>query len=95
MGVSTIAHHRIQQRAAPPAVRVVARGIAVDHHIVVTAADAELVARDTGKRLERRAGGPPAIRTMAIERIFERIRDNVAHGAAIAFSGKHASLRTC
>jgi hypothetical protein len=75
--------------------RVVAGGIAIDHHMVIAAGDAELVARDAGKGLERRAGGPPAIRTMAIKRIFECIRDNVAHRAAKAFSGKNASLRIC
>jgi len=66
----------------------------MDHHIVATAGDAELVARNTGKRLECRAGGPQAIRTMAIERIFERIRDNVAPRAAKSSSGKNASFRT-
>jgi hypothetical protein len=67
-------------------------GIAMDHHIVVTRGDAESGADNAGKRLECRAGGAPATRTMAIEGIFEAIRDGVADGAAEAFSGKHASL---
>ena len=55
----------------------------------------ELVAHDPRERLERRTGGAPAIRTVAVEGIFEGVNDGIAHRAAEAFSGKDASILIC
>src|SRR5947209_3905855 len=57
MDESAFPHHRIEQRAAFPAMRVVADLVAIDHEIVLALGDAEFVARDAGERLERSTGG--------------------------------------
>ena len=93
MDESTIPHHGIEQGAASPAMCVVGGLTSIDHQIIAACGDAELVARNAGKRLERRTGRPPAIRTMAIDGIFERIRHGLAHRSAKAFSGKNTCIR--
>ena len=93
MDESAFTHHRIEQRAAFPAMRVVAGGVAMDHEIALTPGDAELVARDAGERLERRPGGAAAIRAMAVHGVAEFVSHCVADRAAKAFSGKNASIR--
>jgi hypothetical protein len=74
-------------------VGIVAGFIAIGHELVAAYRDAQFLACDAGERLERRPRGPATIRAMAIKGIGERVGDRVAHGAAIAFSGKHASIR--
>jgi len=96
MDEGALPNHRPEQRAAMLAVHVM-RGLcgrpAVDQQIVISPDKLQAVAGNAGERFECRTSGAPAVRTMAIERIFERIRDRVAHRAAKAFAGKHASLR--
>jgi hypothetical protein len=75
--------------------RVVAGLVAIDHEIVLAPGDAEFVARDAGERLERRTGGAPAIRAMAVQGVAEFVSHGVADRAAKAFSGKNASIRFC
>src|SRR5690349_862098 len=89
MNESAFAHHRIEQRAAFAAMRVVAVLVAVDHETVLAFGDAEFVARDAGERLERRTGRAPAIRAMAVQGVTEFVSYGVADRAAIAFSGKN------
>jgi hypothetical protein len=67
----------------------------MDHEIVLALGDAEFVARDAGKRFERRTGGAPAIRAMAVQGVAEFVSHGVADRAAKAFSGKNASIRFC
>lgn len=52
----------------------------------------EPAVRDAGERLEGGTGGPAAVRTMAVQRIGERIRHLEADGAAIAFASKDARV---
>ena len=81
-----VAHHRIEQRAARLAARVVAVVVAENHEVVCAAGDAQLVARDAGERLERRAGRAPAARAMAVRGVDEFVRHRVVHGAALALA---------
>ena len=87
-----VAHHRIEQRAARLAARVVAIVVAENHQVVRAAGDAQLVARDAGERLERRAGRAPAVRAMAVRGVDEFVRHRVVHGTALALSAEHAAL---
>jgi hypothetical protein len=65
----------------------------MDEALVLATDDAELVLHDPGERLEGGAGGAAAIRTVAVQRVRERVRDLVAHGTAIAFTGEDPSVR--
>src|SRR4051812_6705356 len=47
------AHHRIEQRAAAAAMRIMAGLVAMDQEVVAAFGDGEPVARDAGERLER------------------------------------------
>src|SRR5439155_16700346 len=51
MDEGALAHHRIEQRPAAPAMRVMTGLLAVDHDVVVALDDTEFVARDAGERL--------------------------------------------
>jgi hypothetical protein len=95
MDIGAVADQRLEQRAAATAVGVVAGFIAIDHQGVIAFCDTKLVARDASERLERRPGGSPAIRTVAIEGVFEGVDDGIAHRAAKAFSDQNASILIC
>ena len=84
-----VADHRIEQRAAPPAVRVIGVFFALDKEIILALGEAEFAALDAGERLEGRPGRPPAIRAVAVHGVAEFVRHRVVDGAAEAFSGKH------
>src|SRR5215813_6625190 len=94
--IRAVTHHRIEQRSAGLAVRVVGLVVAVDQELVVALSDGELVARDAGERLERRAGGTPTIRAVAVHGVEERVRHTVANSAAETLAGKrraHSAAR--
>src|SRR6266446_5402409 len=95
MDEGAVAHHGIEQRAAAAAVCVMGLVVAVNQQTIPAPGDAELLARNSGERLERRAGGAPAIRAMAIQGVGEFVSHGVADRAAKAFSGKNASIRFC
>jgi hypothetical protein len=59
-------NNRVEQRATQSAVRVVTRLITDDEKIVVAASKSQLFAFDARERLEGRACGSPAVRTMTI-----------------------------
>src|SRR5262249_32951465 len=85
-----VAHHGVEQRAAPLAMRVMAGVVAVDQEAVRTPGDGELLAFDAGERPGRRTGRPPAVRTVAVHGVKEGIGYRVVDGAAKALSREHA-----
>jgi len=60
---------------------------------VITSRKAQAVAPDAGERFECRTGGAAAVRTMAIQRVFERIRHLIGDRTAKAFAAKNTSIR--
>ncbi len=94
-----VAHHRIEQRAARLAARVMSALLANDHQLFRTGGDAQPIARDPGERLERRAGRAPAVRAMAVGGIDECVGHRIADRAAGASSGEdavcHGGLLEC
>jgi len=65
----------------------------VDQQIVISPDKLQAVAGNAGERFECRTSGAPAVRTMAIERIFERIRHLIGHRATQAFATENTSIR--
>src|SRR5262245_47658963 len=59
-------NHRVKQRAAHFAVRVVTLLVAEDHEVGVAAGQGQLFAFDAGEWLESRAGRSPAVGAMAV-----------------------------
>jgi hypothetical protein len=87
------ADNRIEQRAAQPAVSVVAIFVTKDHEGLPAFGEIQLVAFYARERLESRSSGTPAVRAVAIRSVDECIRHDVLHGAAITLSGKRALAR--
>ena len=79
-----LAHDGVQQRAAGAAPHVVACVIAHDEHAVLAPGELQMLAFDAAERLEGGAGGAPAARAVAVQRVAEGIGDGVADGAALA-----------
>src|SRR5262245_27798777 len=88
MDPGAVAHHRVEQRTARPAVRVVRLVAAVDQELVVALGDSQLFALDAGKRLERRPCRAPAVRAMAVHGVAEGVGHGVLHGAAEALASE-------
>ena len=84
------ADDRIEQRAAPLAVRVVGVFCAEDRERVRALGDAELAALDAGQGLERRPRRPPAVRAVAVHGVEEFVGHLIVDGATKALSGKGA-----
>ena len=87
-----VADHRIKQRAAPIAVRVVVIGVAKDHELVLASAEAQPVARNAGEWLKGRPRRPPAVRTMAVRGVGEFVGHRVMDRAAQALSCQHTAV---
>jgi hypothetical protein len=83
---------REEQRPADTATRVVVRRVAEDEERVVALRDLELVALDPRKRFERRAGAGAAAGAVAVHRVPEGVRNDVADGTALAASVQKATF---
>jgi hypothetical protein len=86
MNIGAGADERIEERTACFAMRVVAGFVAKDQKVVSPLGKRQLVALYAGERLKGRAGGAPAIRTVAVRRIDEFVGNRVVDGAATAFA---------
>lgn len=85
----TAANHRKQQAAAYPAMNIVrSTFMAKDHPAVFAVSNVQLVTLDTREWLECRAGCPPAVRAMAVQRIRKLVLHHVMDCAAKASASK-------
>jgi hypothetical protein len=89
MNVSAVPDDREQVRAARRTARV-AEDVVADHEERVgPLRELELVALDTGERLERRSCRGAAARAVAIPRVQELVRHLVADGPTPTASAQH------